>query len=207
MTLQDHQDSINGSALPDQPTVPAIETTPAPRLTHSAALLVYRDALVAAASTTGLVAVELKYSGANDEGRTEEICSEPEGASLDDVFIEAWACEPRWQPGGEFHFVKVPARRSISDVLEEMSDLALAVCGHGGYDSGDGGYGVLRLDLRTGMLTLEHHDYYLESVKSFHDLSDVVNDEPANDMPALDENGIPERKISFGCCGGCGDDC
>jgi len=207
MTLQHDNESGDSCALAGTASGPVTEPTPAGGLTEREALLAYRDALLAATSTTGLVAVELRYSGAGDEGRTDEICLEPEVLRLDDLHVDVWNLIPRWQPASGITFDMVPARRNIGDVMEEMSGLALAACNHGCYETGDGGNGVLRLDLHTGALTLEHHDHYLESVRSFHDLSDVASTQSTIDMPDAAENGIQERKVSFGGCGGAGDDC
>lgn len=203
MTLQHHEDDSSSRDVEGLATEVANEATGASGLSAWEALLAYRDALVAA--STGLAKLELRYSGSGDEGSTDEIEWEPQGIRLDDLFVEALNLDLQWHPAGGWRYIPTPARRGVGDVLEAMADLAISVSGHDGYEVSDGGFGLLRLDLSTGELTLEHHDCYVASTKSFHDLSDGVTDAPA--AVELDENGIPVRKLHFGLCGGAGDDC
>lgn len=201
--MQLHEHALSAS----QAAEPSTETSAPPERSDWRALLACRDALVAAAAATGLMQLELKYSGSNDEGITEEILGTPEDVELDELYVDAWTADLRWQPEGGSQYVMTPARRPIGDVLETMTDLALSISGHGGFEVGHGGHGTLSLDLASGELTLEHHVCHLASRMSFYDFSDMDGDHSQDDTPVLDEDGIPVRKLSFGGCGGAGDDC
>lgn len=148
--------------------------------------------MVAAAAQAGITALEIKYFGQSDEGGTEDVVvivgtEEDESFDLDEVLVDTFAFEPQWQHAIGYSCEAVPVRRRMSEVLEEMLDLALSAGGHAGFECGDGGHGSMSLDLETGQLTLDHNDFYLEAKNSFHDLSDIDGAEssmaPLHDTP------------------------
>lgn len=174
--MYDHTDSISPAGNSEGPG-------PAPgsagkALSPHQALIAHRDAMVAAAAQAGITALEIKYFGQSDEGATEDVVvnvgtEEDESFDLDEVLVDTFAFERHWQFGlGDF-LVAAPARRRMSEVLEEMLDLALSASGHAEFECGDGGHGSMSLNLETGELTLDHNDFYLEAKNSFHDLSDI----------------------------------
>lgn len=172
--------------------------------------------MVAAAAPARITALEIKYFGQSDEGATEEVVvfvgtEEDETFDLDAALVDTFTFERHWQHAVGDSCVAVPASRRMSEVLEEMLDLALSVGGHGGFECGDGGHGSMSLDLETGQLILNHNDFYLESRNSCHDLSDLdvaaSSEAPADGSPLSTAvnapEGTPAEDASEGADHGC----
>jgi hypothetical protein len=135
-----------------------------------AALEVHRNALVAAAAGSGLESVWLEYAGSGDSGGTSEIGFDPETPEVAGLVVNTLSFTVTWDRVDGPRYAGTPARRSVEEVLEEMTDLAITVCGHTNYEDNEGGYGTLALDFGTGALTLDHYDYVGTTENLFYEL-------------------------------------
>lgn len=128
------------------------------------------------------LAVTGVYSGSGDEG------------GVEDVTVEAWKDDQRIELGLE-HFPSVeetfvqsdfdPGRKawvehapetrtvSIQVAVERLTEDAIDIAGHRGYEINDGGHGEFTLSVSAGeepTAYLKHHDYYVDETASEHTL-------------------------------------
>jgi hypothetical protein len=103
-----------------------------------------------ALSVHGITEVTATYAGSGDSGDTFDVGVSPSGAELPTGTVCLW----RMGYGGEVEPEAMPYEAAV----EYLTDLAIDVTGHSGYENNSGGGGDFVVDVRASAARLDHYD-------------------------------------------------
>jgi hypothetical protein len=120
-------------------------------------------AILAVLKLDGVKEIEINYSGSGDEGQTDHIEMKPSNI----------VCTKTINIQRRIHYnkpetmtVSVPVREILDEIGWDIVDSSI----HTGFHNGDGGGGVIKIDVETGKITLSHYD----TIMSTQDCEDIV---------------------------------
>lgn len=130
-----------------------------------------KHAIAAAMLANGLTEGVVTYNGGSDEGQIEGSTFEGQDADASTIKVDQAVMIYRWDQdtslgGTELQFVNVPLAHAIHDLCEAAIELS----GHNGFEDNEGGSGTFTLTAKDEAARLEHHDHYIESADSVHEL-------------------------------------
>lgn len=158
-------------------------------LTHNLALI------VEVMRQNKLATLTIEYAGSGDSGDTFEVAvfdahNAPQRMPTTEVLGKRvhrdYASGPNriWVLSVADRYRPTP----FIDFIQDFHCEVLAAQGHGSYEDGEGGGGMLTITVE-GTCTLEHYDYYVEKAESTSDLSEFMP-ELLPEEPAPASNGI-----------------
>jgi len=127
--------------------------------THAANLKTILEVL----KKDGVKIIEISYTGSGDEGQTDGVTLQPNNI----------VCTKTINIQRRIHYnkpetttVAVPINEILDEIGWDIVDSSI----HSGFHNGDGGGGVIKIDVETGKITLSHYD----TIMSTQDCEDIV---------------------------------
>lgn len=119
--------------------------------------------LLGALKGAGAVLASVTYHGGGDEGTDDGVSAfDGNNVAITLAGTVSLFCQRHYHDDGHWRTTTVQKDQPLDEALSEYAMEAVNQH-HGGWETGEGGYGEVVFDCEAGMVRIEHNDYYVES--------------------------------------------